>query len=63
MTDFKKHAKKILKSFDKEYEERKHEYQANPGFSSSSALRKKLKEHETKTDKPQQSEDDILDEE
>ena len=63
MTDFKKHAKKILKSFDKEYEERKEEFIRQSGFSSSSTLRKKLKEHEKKTDQPQQSEDDILDEE
>ncbi|UYE98604.1 hypothetical protein XbC2_175 [Xanthomonas phage XbC2] len=63
MTDFKKHAKKILKSFDKEYEERKAEFSRPAGFSSSSTLRRKLKEHEKKTDQSQQSEDDILDEE
>lgn len=63
MSDFKKHAKKILKSFDKEYEKRKEEFRRQPGFSSSSTLRKKLKEHEKKTDQSQQGEDDILDEE
>jgi hypothetical protein len=63
MSDFNKHAKKILKSLNKEYEIRKEEFQAKPGFSSSSTLRKKLKEHEKKIDQSQQSEDDILDEE
>ncbi len=63
MSDFKKHAKKILKYFDNEYEERKEEFRRKPGFSSSSTLRKKLKEYEKKADQSQQGEDDILDEE
>lgn len=43
--DFKKHAKKILKSFAEEYKEKKIEFEElkKPGHSSSSLLRKKLK--------------------
>ena len=43
--DFKKHAKKILRSFAEEYKENKIEFEnlKKTGHSSSSLLRKKLK--------------------
>lgn len=62
MTDFKKHAKKILKSFNREYELNKSEYHNNSEVNSTS-LRKRLKSNETKIDPTKQKEDDILDEE
>jgi predicted transcriptional regulator len=62
MADFNKHAKKILKSFNLEYELNKAEYN-NKSEVPSNSLQKKLKSHETKIDPTQQKEDDILGEE
>lgn len=63
MSKFHKRAKKILQSLAQEYENSKSEFEKVKGFSSSSTLRKKLKEHEKKIDQTKQSEDDISDEE
>ena len=63
MSKFHKRAKTILQSFAQEYENSKSEFEKEKGFSSSSTLRKKLKEYEKKAHSKKQGEDDVLDEE